>query len=142
MYIYIYILKKLKTLTINTNYPNPNPHFSFSITHSQPPPSLSLSLLLVTCCHCPPPSRCHRSLLHLNGPSSLRSSPHHFLPHHATTPLPCHRHRSFLSASLTVPPLLHLTTDTDPSSLSPLPHLDWKRMDFCWVFQVCCGFVF
>ena len=27
-------------------------------------------------------------------------------------------------------PLLHLATDTDPSSLPPSPHIDWKNERF------------
>ena len=133
IYIYIYICllkKKLKTLTINTKYPNPNPHFSFSINKFQLSPSPSLSLLLVTCCRCPPPSPCRRSLLHLNGPSSLCSLQRSSLPHRTATPPPCHRHRFFLFASLTALPLLHLATKTNPSSLPPSPHIDWKNEGF------------
>ena len=122
---YIYLLKKLKTLTINTKYSNPN--HSLSQPSPSPSPFSSLPLLLVTCYRHPPPS--HRCWL-------LRSSPRRSLPHCAATPPPYHRHRSFLFASLIAPPL-HLATVTDPYSLPPSPHLQWKKGGIFVGFSKC-----
>ena len=44
--------------------------------------------------------------------------------------------------SLTVPPLLHLATVTDPSSLPPSPHLDWKKEGFLLGFPGVLWFCF